>query len=314
MTNLLPDAQPDNSIPPGTGPTITESKRLSILLVNFNGMSHLPTCLDSIHRFAPPGTQVVLEDNASTDGSVESAEKEFPWLQVVRSSRNLGFARGNNLAGKHAEGRFILLLNTDTLLLQSIAPVLEWLESHSAYGALTIKMIDGDRVPRACTGRFPSAMRLALLRLMLVSPEEYGSEVAYDVDWVQGSFVLMRADLWRALNGLDEKYFMYAEDVDLCKRVWGVGFKCAYLPKWQYVHLGGFTHSRFPDQVRGLATYVEHHMAGLERVACRAVLFGGCLIRAAFYGIIGFLCRRKIDRIKAIASWRAVEALVDCRA
>lgn len=314
MTNPFLGAQRNDFIPPQTGPTAIEAKRLSILLVNYNGMSHLAPCLDSIHRFAPPGTQVVLEDNASTDGSVESAENEYPWLQVVRSSRNLGFAGGNNLAGKHAEGRFILLLNTDTLLLQPIGPVVEWLEGHSTYGALTINMIDGARVPRACTGRFPSAVRLALLRLMLVSPREYGSEIAYDVDWVQGSFVLMRADLWRALNGLDEKYFMYAEDVDLCKRVWGAGFKCAYLPKWQYMHWGGFTHSRFPDQVRGLSTYVEHHMAGLDRVACRVVLFGGCLIRAAFYGIIGFLCRRKIDRIKAIASWRAFEALVDCRA
>src|ERR1017187_4558238 len=313
MTNPFPGTQPNDSTAPQTGPNLTESKRLSILLVNYNGMSHLAPCLDSIRCFAPPGTQVVLEDNASTDGSVESAENEYPWLQVIRSNRNLGFAGGNNLAGKRAEGRFILLLNTDTLLLQPIAPVVEWLESHSTYGALTINMIDGDHVPRACTGRFPSAVRLALLRLMLVSPREYGSEMAYDVDWVQGSFVLMRADLWRALNGLDETYFMYAEDVDLCKRVWGAGFKCAYLPKWQYLHWGGFTHNRFPDQVLGLVTYVEHHMAGLERVACRAVLFGGCLIRASAYGIIGFLCRRKIDRIKAIASWRAFEALVDCR-
>jgi GT2 family glycosyltransferase len=314
MTNPFPPVQPETSVSPQTGPTVIESKSLSILLVNYNCMSHLAPCLDSIHRFAPPGTQVVLEDNASTDGSVESAEKQYPWLQVIRSSRNLGFAGGNNLAGNHAQGRFILLLNTDTLLLQPIAPLIEWLETHSAYGALTVNMIDGDRVPRACTGRFPSASRLALLRLMLVSPRQYGSEMAYAVDWVQGSFVLMRADLWRALNGLDEKYFMYAEDIDLCKRVWDAGFKCAYLPKYQYLHWGGFSPSRFPDQVRGLATYVEKHMQGLERIICRSVLFGGCLIRAAVYGISGFLCRRKIDRIRAIASWRAFEALVDCRA
>jgi len=285
-------------------------ERLSILLVNYNGMRYLAPCLESIRRFAPPGTQVVLEDNASTDGSIEVVEESFPWLQIVRSDRNLGFAGGNNLAGKNARGRFILLLNTDTLLLEPLAPVVDWLESHPSYGALTINMLDGDRIPRACTGRFPSAMRLALLRSMLVSPGRYGAEVAYDADWVQGAFLLVRADVWRALNGLDERYFMYAEDADFCKRIWDAGFRCAYLPLRQYLHWGGFDASRFPDVVCGLATYVERHMAGLQLLLCRAVLLGGCLLRVAFYLAKGILRYREIDHIKAMASWRAFKALI----
>ena len=285
-------------------------ERLSIFLVNYNSMQHLGPCLESIHRYAPPETQVILEDNASTDGSLEAAENKFPWLQIVRSSRNLGFAGGNNLAGKSARGRFILLLNTDTLLLEPVAPVVDWLESHPSYGALTINMLDGDRNPNACTGRFPSPLRLALLRSMLVSPGSYGAEEAYDVDWVQGSFLLIQADLWNALNGLDERYFMYAEDVDLCKRIWGAGFKCAYLPHLHYLHWGGFVPSRFPDQVCGLAVYVEKHMKGMQRLLCRAVLFGGCLLRVAFYLAKGILRDREIDRIKAKASWCAFEALI----
>lgn len=286
------------------------AKRLSILLVNYNGGRYLGPCLESILRFAPPGTQVILEDNASTDGSVETAGKKYPWLHIVRSNRNLGFAGGNNLAGKSAQGRFILLLNTDTLLLEPITPVVDWLESHPSYGALTINMLDGDRIPRACTGRFPSAMRLVLLRSMLVSPGSYGAEEAYDVDWVQGSFLLIRADLWNTLNGLDERYFMYAEDVDLCRRIWDAGFRCAYLPHQQYLHWGGFDARRFPDQICSLATYVERHMAGPQRLLCHAVLFGGCLIRAAFYQARGILRNHEIDRTRAIAPWRAFKALI----
>lgn len=287
-----------------------DAVRLSILLVNYNGMEYLGPCLETIHRFAGPGTQVILEDNASTDGSVESAEETYPCLQIVRSDRNLGFAGGNNLAGTAARGRFILLLNPDTLLLEPIAPVVDWLENHPAYGALTISMLDGNRIPNACTGKFPSLIRLALLRSMLISPGKYGEEEAYDVDWVQGSFLLIRADLWHALNGLDEKYFMYAEDVDLCKRVRDSGLRCAYLPGRRYLHWGGFSPSRFPDQICGLAIYIERHMTGLRRWLSWAVLYGGCLLRAVFYLSKGLFQHRELDRIKANASWRAFAALI----
>jgi GT2 family glycosyltransferase len=288
--------------------------RLSILLVNFNGARHLAACLESICRFAPPDTQVILEDNASTDGSIEAAEKNFPWLQILRSDRNRGFAAGNNFAGRNASGRFLLLLNTDTLLLEPISPVVDWLEKHRAYGALTIKMLDGNRVIHPCTGRFPSAFRLALLGKMLVPLEKYGASEAYDVDWVQGSFLLIRADVWQMLNGLDERSFMYGEDVDLCKRVWDSGYRCAYLPHQKYLHWGGYDVSRFPDQICGLANYVERHMAGPQRLLCFTVLFGGCLFRtAAFFGI-GIFLHREINNIKAKASWRAFRALMSRRA
>jgi GT2 family glycosyltransferase len=257
---------------------------------------------------------VILEDNASTDGSVEAAAKDYPWLQIVRSSQNLGFPGGNNLAAKNARGKFILLLNADTLLLEPIAPAVDWLESHPAYGALTVNMLDGKRISRACTGRFPTAMRLVKMSSMLVPPEEYGSEEAYDVDWVQGSFLLVRADLWRALNGMDERYFpIYAEDVDFCRRVWDAGFKCAYLPHLQYLHWGGYDVSKFPVQARGLAIYVGSHMSGPQLLLSRAVLFVGCFVRTVFFQLKGMLSDREINLNKSKASWRAFKALIQRR-
>jgi len=186
----------------------------------------------------------------------------------------------------------------------------DWLENHSAYGAVTIRMLDGNRVTRPSTGRFPSAFRLALLRTMLVSHERYGASEAYDVDWLQGSFLLIRASVWQELKGLDEQYFMYGEDVDLCKRVWDAGYRCACLPRLQYLHWGGFDASRFPDQIRGLANYVERHMAGPQRLLCIFVLYGGCLVRAVAFFAIGLLRNRETSRTKAKASWRAFRALL----
>jgi GT2 family glycosyltransferase len=310
MNTLGRAAEPKRRILGQAETSAAGAERLSILLVNYNGARYLAPCLESIRRFAPPGTQVVLEDNASTDGSIEAVEESFPGLQIVRSSRNLGFAGGNNLAGKMAKGKFILLLNTDTLLLEALAPVVDWLEDHPSYGALTIKMLDGNRIARACTGRFPSALRLTLFRFMLVSPQQYADAESYDVDWVQGSFLLMRADLWRTLNGLDERYFMYAEDVDLCRRIWDAGLKCVYLPHYQYLHWGGFNPSRFPELVCSHATYVKRHMRGPQLMLCRAVLVGGCFMRAVFYEAKCILLDRLINHTKAEVSWRAFKTLI----
>lgn len=286
------------------------SIRLSILLVNYNGIRYLVPCLESIFQFAPPGTQVILEDNASTDGSLETIETNFPQVEIVRSDRNLGFAGGNNLAGEKANGKFILLLNVDTVLLEPIAAAVDWLEEHSTWGALTINMVDGADESAACTGKFPSPLRFVLLRSMLVRPGQYQGATAYDVDWVQGSFLLMRGDLWKRLNGLDERYFMYAEDVDLCKRIQKSGYKCGYLPHLRYLHWGGFETMRFPDQIRGLATYARTQMSRPQWLISWGILFVGCILRAIVYYLNWRVGRRDVDLAKAIASRNALRALI----
>jgi GT2 family glycosyltransferase len=300
---------------PNTGetPALISPKpvvRLSILLVNHNGMRDLAECLDSVKQFLPPETEVILADNASTDGSVERVVREYPWVRVVRSTQNLGFAAGNNLAGREATGKFVLLLNTDTILLEPIAPVIDWLDEHAGHAVLTINMLDGTHVSRACTGYFPSPSRLILLRHMLIQPEHYGNEYAYDVDWVQGSFLLMRTEHWRALSGLDESYFMYAEDVDLCQRVHAAGWQCAYLPHVRYIHLGGYNPKRFPEQAASLGIYIRRHMKGSQKLVCWTILATGCLARTFFYGLKVVLVSDEKSRAISRSSWLAFKALL----
>jgi GT2 family glycosyltransferase len=309
MTESHPElASPARSPHPRQSPDFPP--RLTIILVNYNGKRYLQRCLISISRFAPAGTQVILEDNASSDGSAEEVGSQFPWVQVVRNEKNLGFAGGNNLASRHAQGKFLLLLNVDTELLEPIDPILRWLEQHAAYGALTVNMLNGHRQSESCTGRFPTPLRLALLRKMLVPPSDYGSAGSYDVDWVQGSFLLVRSDLWKRVGGLDEGFFMYAEDVDLCKRIWDTGAKCAYLPGFKYLHWGGFDSSRFPDQVAGLSRYVEKHIHDARGHLCRAVLYAGCLGRTALYAAKGYIGRSERDLMTAKSCWRAFQVLI----
>jgi GT2 family glycosyltransferase len=237
-----------------------------------------------------------MVDNASGDGSAELVAREYPWVHLIRSEHNLGFAGGNNLAATRVSGRFMLILNTDTVLLEPLAPALRWLNEHPKYGLLTIGMLDAQRIPRPCTGHFPTPARLGLLRTMLVDPDNYDGHEACEVDWAQGSFLLIRAELWRSLGGLDERYFMYVEDVDLCRRVRDSGFRCALLPRMQYVHIGGFNPTRFPNQVAGLAHYVERHMKGVQKFCCIVSLLFGCLARVAWYQLRAILLRDDTSR------------------
>ncbi len=269
---------------------------LSIILVNYNGLSYIAPCLDSIRQFAPPRTEVIMVDNGSGDGSDSLVAREYPWVQLVKSERNLGFATGNNLAAMRSGGTVTLLLNTDTVLLEPLAPAMQWLEEHPEYGILTIEMVDAQRIPRACTGHFPTPLRLAFLRTMLVDPDKYRDQEACEVDWVQGSFLLIRTDLWRTLGGLDDRYFMYSEDIDLCRRAHDSGFKSGILPRMRYVHIGGFNPSRFPTQIASLSIYVDRHMGGIRKWCAIGVLLLGCLARVVWYQFRAVLLRDEASR------------------
>jgi N-acetylglucosaminyl-diphospho-decaprenol L-rhamnosyltransferase len=284
--------------------------KLSIVLVSYNSRLHLGKCLDSITRFAPRGTEVILVDNASSDGSAEFVEQAYPSARIVRNSRNLGFSAANNLAGKMVIGRFLLLLNADTVLVEPIAPAIEWLNEHPEFALLTINMLSEKGVPSPCTGKFPSPLRLILLRRMLVIPQQYGDDFAYEVDWVQGSFLLIKTEQWRALGGLDERYFMYVEDVDLCKRARNRGLKCAYLPHIHYIHSGGYNPRRFSEHARGLGIYTRTHMRGLRKSVSWVVLCIGCLARAAFFGMAVLPTGEEAGKTTSRASWAAFKALV----
>src|SRR5207302_2270034 len=284
---------------------------LSILLVSYNSRRHLGDCLESIARFAPPGTEVIMADNSSTDDSVEFVARDYGLVRIVRNGQNLGFSAANNVAGKGATGRFVLLLNTDTVLIEPIAPAIQWLDEHPEYGVLTVNMLNGERVSSACTGKFPSPLRLILFRSMLTAPEQFGKDYAYDVDWVQGSFLLIRGEQWRALGGLDESYFMYVDDVDLCRRAHDRGMKCAYLPHIRYIHLGGYSSARFSEQARSLGIYIGHHMRGARRLLSWAILCAGCFVRAAFFRARASLRGDEMSRTVSRVSWVAFKGLLD---
>ena len=230
---------------------------LAIVIVNWNSGCQLRQCLASIAEVASrDGVQVKLTvvDNASTDHSAESlGEYPFP-LAVLREKTNLGFAVACNLGARETRAEYLLFLNPDTRLLPgSLCDPLLFLRTagHERVGIVGIGLVDEEgRVQRTCS-RFPSPSRIVVSALGLdrVFPGsfegqrmiEWDHEEARAVDQVMGAFFLVRAAIFDQLEGFDERFFVYFEEVDFSLRADRAGWTSFYLPTAQAFHRGGGT-------------------------------------------------------------------------
>lgn len=289
-----------------------ETITLSILIVNHDGAACLPDCLQSIRDRVTCDHEVIVVDNDSSDGSVDVVRRAFPGVRVFVSPENLGFARGNGLAALHATGRYLLLLNHDTLLLDDLAGVVAWMDDHPRVGVAGIRMLSADHDYRHSAGRFPTPGRLVRIRTLQErrGPFDDGSfpetPQAYPVDWVEGSFLLTRRSVWNEVGGLDPGYFMYVEDVDYCRAARDAGHGTAYLPGARYVHLGGFRAERTGFLIDGFRRYHRKHSGPVTRAAAWIVLTAGLLARSAVSGVRYVVTRDPEQRTRAVVCWEAL--------
>ena len=212
--------------------------KFSIIIVSYNTKMLLGDCLWSIFGKLSGDFEVIVVDNASNDGSQEMLKKDFAGsVKLIESKKNLGFGPANNLAAKQAQGEFLFFLNSDTILKQDILPGLaDFLADNKDIGVVTPKLLLTDgREQLYAYGRFPTILNSIIKSAGLVSHNNSW----FTVDWVSGAALIIRRDLFERIGGFDEKYFMYFEDIDLCRAVYNLGFKAAVLPTVSLIHLGG---------------------------------------------------------------------------
>ncbi|MBI4493016.1 MAG: glycosyltransferase family 2 protein [Chloroflexi bacterium] len=227
---------------------------LSVVVLNFNTREQLRHCLRSLEAQTGIDLQrqaeVFVVDNASSDGSADMVAREFPWVRLVRSPRNGGFAYGNNLALRQCGGRFALLLNPDTVLPPTaLADMLVFVGAHPQAGAAGPKMVLPDgRLDLACRRAFPTPSvalyrLLGLSRLLPQSPRFGRYNLTYldpdlpaEVDSVMGAFMLVRREAIDQAGLLDETFFMYGEDVDWAFRIRQHGWTVLYNPAVVVLH------------------------------------------------------------------------------
>lgn len=286
---------------------------LSILIVNFNGKDFLGPCFDSIREHVTVPYEIIVVDNASHDGSAEYVARSYQEINLIAGKVNLGFAAGNNLAACSAKGKYLLLLNNDTLLLGDLKDAVALLSSDPSIGALGCRMRGRANEYRYSAGHFPSPLRLLSFSTIFNRSGPFkngdfpaGDETLYDVDWVEGSFILTRSELWQSLGGMDEDYFMYVEDIDFCKRVHDSGFRVVYFPFLSFLHYGGYSSSRLGMLIKGFRRYHRKFSSSMVQLAAQLILTLGLLLKAAVYALISLASGRGVG-VKSLSCLKALK-------
>jgi N-acetylglucosaminyl-diphospho-decaprenol L-rhamnosyltransferase len=230
---------------------------ISIIIVSWNVRDLLRQCLLSVnsqsltvHRSLV--TEILVVDNASHDGTVEMLRAEFPNVRVIANNKNLGFTRANNQALAVAQGRYLFLLNPDTELRPlALQTMVDYMAEHSDVGMLGPRLFYGDGTSQSSRRRFPSLMTAFLESTILqqwfprnrVLTHFYMLDTSDDntqeVDWINGSAMFTRREVYEKLGGFDEGFFMYSEELDWCRRIKEAGWKIVYLPTAQITHYEG---------------------------------------------------------------------------
>jgi GT2 family glycosyltransferase len=227
---------------------------LSVIIVNYNVKHFLEQCLHSVVKASKNiSTEIFVVDNNSVDGSAQLIPEKFPEINFIANKENVGFSKANNQAIKKAKGKYILLLNPDTVVEEdTFEKAIGFMESHPDAGALGVKMIDGkgNFLPESKRGLptpwvafykmfglarlFPKSRKLGKYHLSYLDENK-----THEVDVLAGAFMFLRRSVLDKTGLLDETFFMYGEDIDLSYRITQAGFKNYYFPETTIIHYKG---------------------------------------------------------------------------
>jgi GT2 family glycosyltransferase len=284
-------------------PMVRMPPDLSVVIVNWNTQARLRACLASIDRhMAGVNHEVIVVDNASTDGSPEMVDAEFPAVRLVRNAENVGFGAANNQAMRMADGGWLLLLNSDTELLDdSVSRMFDRVHSEDNIGVAQCRLLLPDGRIQHSAYRFPS-VRLALLEglglhkllstkragtMLLSGHWDYADE--RDVDWVAGAFMLLPRAVFEATSGFDERLFMYGEDLEWCQRIRSLGWRVRYYPSAAIRH---FDHAsadiRWGEERIALCMRTQRDVYAWEHGRVRAAILmavraAGAAVHSVYY-------------------------------
>jgi hypothetical protein len=226
----------------------TSERELSVVLVNYNDRAHLPDCLVSLDKaLSGLNAEVILVDNRSDDGSAALVRESFSWVRLVENDRNVGYPRANNLGVRLSRGKFVLFLNTDTVVPAGApAGLLAEIRSRPEAGAVGPALVREDGSFQVSFGKkmsFFSELRQKLVLNAYRRNALRRSRKPRAVGWLSGACLLARRSALDAINLFDEGFFLYFEDIDLCRRLAVRDGRLLFEPRAEVLHVGGATTS-----------------------------------------------------------------------
>ncbi len=282
---------------------------LTIVIISYNTKELTIECLRSIFsKKWQAKFSVFVVDNASTDGSPQAVKKAFPKVRLVRLERNLGFARGNNLALRKAKSAYYLLLNSDTeVTIGSIDNLLQFARN-SDFAIASCKLLNKDGTFQPNGGQLPNFWPMFLWlsglddmvnKFKTVDSYQAGNEKYYrsgrEVGWVSGSVMLIRGDVFKKVGYLDDKIFMYGEDVEFCWRAKRSGFDVGWTDQATVFHLGGASSTQpklkqWAGEFRGLLYIYRKYYGRVAALLLRFLIYIFVVAR-----MLGFALKRRFS-------------------
>ncbi|HZV33492.1 MAG TPA: glycosyltransferase family 2 protein [Verrucomicrobiae bacterium] len=283
---------------------------ISVVILSWNDKRYLEECLQSLVNCTKSRTvEIIVVDNASTDGSPEMVSTNFPTVKLIRNRENLGFPKGNNVGIQAATGKYLFLLNSDIKVLDGCFDALaDYLDAQPDVGMVGPKILNADMTHQSSCRRFPMlwnnfCMLNGLSGMFKKSRFFSGEHMFYfegdqlmDVDVLVGCFWALRRAALDNFGMLDEGFFMYAEDVDWCKRCWKSGWRVVFFPDARAIHYrGGSSAKQDPiwlalTQQRSTLRYWRKHHGLPGVLAISVLIFLSKLIRCAL-ACINYLSR-----------------------
>lgn len=287
---------------------------VSIVVVSFNTKDITLDCLHSVLKnTAGIKYEIIVIDNASTDGSIESIKKltsKNPTIYLIENKHNVGFAAANNQGTQRAKGKYVLFLNSDTVIETNVVGELKtWMDQNKEVGASGVKIIGKDSRLQEAGGYFPTLPRVFSwmtiqdlpfidslikpfhpLKKKSLTKNDSFFDKRQELDWIIGAFIFVRSEIVTEIDGWSEDYFMYTEDVDLCFKIRSKGYKIVYLPDWQITHLGGASSKsrEFPllSEYKSIKLFYKKHYPRWQYPILQLLLKIGALGRILLFGIL----------------------------
>ena len=292
---------------------------LSIIIVNWNVADLLAACLDSIvSNQTQLQIEIIVIDSASSDHTISMLRQRYPQVKLIEQVENIGFVRGNNIGFQQAQGRYLLLLNPDTEIIYSaLQTMVHYLDEHPDVGIVGPHTLNTDGTTQSTRRRFPTILTgifestwlqpyapKSILNHYYVADQPDTETI--DVDWVQGSAMMARREVYEQIGGLDEGYVMYSEEMDWCKRAKDAGWRVVFLASAQIIHHGGksseqvVARRQIHFQESKLRYFRKYHgwlAAGFLRILLLTMYLWQLLIEAG-KGLLGHKRDLRRERVK----------------
>lgn len=280
--------------------------KLSIVIPSFNTKKVLTDCLESIIKNTQDlAYEILVVDNGSKDGSLEMLKKyseKHLRVSLVDAKDNLGFGRANNLGAKRAKGKYLLFLNSDTLILDNaLVESFNIIQKHPHAGAYSCRLLNSDKTFQPSGGHFPTLTSLVAWQLFIddlpfigdlilsFHPKQHQYDRNQKMDWVTGAFMMVRKDIFDKMGGFDENIFMYTEEMELCYRLAKAGYPTFYTNNPAIIHLGGASSGSYlalTMEIKNMLYFWHKHQPIWQIPFVKFSFWVGSLLRWLIFGII----------------------------